>query len=403
MSNNHLPTGWANQPTNAPKGWGKTPEQKKNNPFAPVAAKEENEHKEPEPIAEQSDNIITDNSDDIVPAEQEADAAEYNDSFDNTVSQKETEKEDKSAPQTQTAEKKPKTIRASTVVLLILLTVALCCLAIFAILFFRDSGNERGAEEQQAVETTATLAPTELATQVFTEEPTSTEPPTEKETAEPTTVEKATESENNDDNESDFERYLIDVVNYVNYYESPDFNSRVTGQFTELTKYTIVDEAYDNYGSLWGKLKSGVGWVNIEDATDIHYTSRVAAARRAYLNSPYKKYKNVGDVVFCYDPVFPIDEMSPADDSYHDKINFLTVEQLGSNSFELHIKGEFQTNDGVAERLCCWEMDSNFHLLNTHDLSEPILNEDFNIDTAIGIGENTKIIYIGFDYTARLM
>ena len=142
MSNNNLPTGWGNQPTNAPKGWGKTPEQQKNNPFVPIAAKEENENKVPEPIAEQSDNIIEDNTNDIVPAEQETDATEYNDSFDIAVSQKETEKEDKSEPQTQTAEKKPKTFRASTVVLVILLTAALCFLAVFAFLFFRDSGNE---------------------------------------------------------------------------------------------------------------------------------------------------------------------------------------------------------------------------------------------------------------------
>ena len=92
MSNNNLPTGWGNQPSNAPKGWGEIPEQKKNNPFSPVATEEENENKEPEPIAEQSDNIIKDDTDDIVPAEQEADAAEYNDSFDTTVSQKDTEK-----------------------------------------------------------------------------------------------------------------------------------------------------------------------------------------------------------------------------------------------------------------------------------------------------------------------
>ena len=111
MSNNNLPTGWGNQPTNAPKGWGKIPEQQKNNPFTPVAAKEENENKVPEPVAEQSDNIIEDNTNDIVPAEQETDAAEYNDYFDIAVSQKETEKEDKSEPQTQTAEKKPKTFR----------------------------------------------------------------------------------------------------------------------------------------------------------------------------------------------------------------------------------------------------------------------------------------------------
>lgn len=30
--------------------------------------------------------------------------------------------------------------------------------------------------------------------------------------------------------------------------------------------YTIVEEAYDEYGNLWGKLKSGAGWVRLTDA-----------------------------------------------------------------------------------------------------------------------------------------
>ena len=398
MSNNNLPTGWGNQPTNAPKGWGKIPEQKKNNPFAPVVAKEENEHKEPEPIAEQSDNIINDNSDDIVPAEQEADAAEYNDSFDIAVSQKETEKEDKSAPQTQTAEKNPKTIRASTVVLLILLTVALCCLAIFAILFFRDSGNERGAEEQQAVETTSTLAPTEIATQVFTEEPTSTEPPTVKETAEPTTVEKETESENNDDSKSDFESYLVDVINAVYYYEKPDYTSKITGQFTELTTYTVVDETYDETGTHWGKLKSGAGWFNITEATDEYYNQRLSAARRSFMQAPDTKFEMVGDVAFIYYPVFPVDQHTPVEDGYYKKIDSLSVEYVGDRTYTLHIKGEYQNYNDAPMHLCCTDIDNCFHALNTYSIGEPFLNEKFEFDASIHISNNTSMVHIDFNF-----
>ena len=368
MSNNNLPTGWGNQPTNAPKGWGKTPEQKKKNPFAPVAAKEDNKNKESEPIAEQSDNIINDNSDDIVPAEQEADAAEYNDSFDIAVSQKETEKEDKSEPQTQTAEKKPKTFRTSTVVLVILLTAALCFLAVFAFLYFCGSRNERVAEEQQPVETTATLAPTELATQVFTEEPTSTEPPTVKETAEPTTVEKATEFENNDDSKSDFESYLVDVINEVYYYEKPDYTSKITGQFTELTTYTVVDETYDETGTHWGKLKSGAGWFNITEATDEYYNQRLSAARRSFMQAPDTKFEMVGDVAFSYYPVFPVDQHTSVEDGYYKRIDSLSVEYVGDRTYTLHIKGEYQNYNDAPMHLCCTDIDNCFHALNTYSI-----------------------------------
>ena len=398
MSNNNLPTGWGNQPTNAPKGWGKTPEQKKKNPFAPVAAKEDNKNKESEPIAEQSDNIINDDTDNIVPSEQETDAAGYNDSFDISVSQKESEKEDESEPQTQTTEKKPKTIRASTVVLVILLTAALCFLAVFAFLFFRQSGNERVAEEQHPVETTATLAPTELATQVFTEEPTSTEPPTVKETAEPTTVEKATESENNDDSKSDFESYLVDVINEVYYYEKPDYTSKITGQFTELTTYTVVDETYDETGTHWGKLKSGAGWFNITEATDEYYNQRLSAARRSFMQAPDTKFEMVGDVAFSYYPIFPVDQHTPVEDGYYKRIDSLSVEYVGDRTYTLHIKGEYQNYNDAPMHLCCTDIDNCFHALNTYSIGEPFLNEKFEFDASIRISNNTSMVHIDFNF-----
>ena len=350
MSNNNLPTGWGNQPTNAPKGWGKIPEQQKNNPFAPVAAKEENENKVPEPVAEQSNNIIEDNTNDIVPAEQETDAAEYNDYFDIAVSQKETEKEDKSEPQTQTAEKKPKTFRTSTVVLVILLTVAICSLAVFAFLFFRQSGNERGAEEQQPVETTA------------------------------------------------FESYLVDVINEVYYYEKPDYTSKITGQFTELTTYTVVDETYDETGTHWGKLKSGAGWFNITEATDEYYNQRLSAARRSFMQAPDTKFEMVGDVAFSYYPIFPVDQHTPVEDGYYKRIDSLSVEYVGDRTYTLHIKGEYQNYNDAPMHLCCTAIDNCFHTLNTYNIGEPFLNEKFEYDASIRISNNTSMVHIDFNF-----
>ena len=46
--------------------------------------------------------------------------------------------------------------------------------------------------------------------------------------------------------------------------------------------YTIVEEAHDKYGNLWGKLKSGAGWVMLETAEpvrvhDVPYTTSLKA------------------------------------------------------------------------------------------------------------------------------
>ncbi len=62
---------------------------------------------------------------------------------------------------------------------------------------------------------------------------------------------------------SQFESYLVWLDSGVTVYEKPDSSSAVTYVIDISTKYTIVDEAVDSYGNRWGKLKSGVGWVNL--------------------------------------------------------------------------------------------------------------------------------------------
>lgn len=48
-------------------------------------------------------------------------------------------------------------------------------------------------------------------------------------------------------------------------HAEPDFRSSVTAIFGEAGVYTIVEEEYDRDGNLWGKLKSGLGWVCLTD------------------------------------------------------------------------------------------------------------------------------------------
>ena len=60
---------------------------------------------------------------------------------------------------------------------------------------------------------------------------------------------------------------MVEVNDYLPIYEGPGYDYPVAEYFTELTKYTIVEECRlsDSKYDVWGKLKSGAGWVNIYD------------------------------------------------------------------------------------------------------------------------------------------
>ncbi len=48
-------------------------------------------------------------------------------------------------------------------------------------------------------------------------------------------------------------------------YAEPSFLSEWAAYFGEAGTYTIVEEATDRDGNLWGKLKSGIGWTCLTD------------------------------------------------------------------------------------------------------------------------------------------
>lgn len=48
-------------------------------------------------------------------------------------------------------------------------------------------------------------------------------------------------------------------------FSEPSFESTFVGVVGKATNYTIVEEATDSEGNLWGKLKSGRGWVNLTE------------------------------------------------------------------------------------------------------------------------------------------
>lgn len=74
------------------------------------------------------------------------------------------------------------------------------------------------------------------------------------------------------DTAADFEPYVIEVTNpKLSIYDSPSYNANIVGEITDKSRYTIVEEYIEpgqtSIGYTWGKLKSGLGWINMYDAT----------------------------------------------------------------------------------------------------------------------------------------
>ncbi len=58
--------------------------------------------------------------------------------------------------------------------------------------------------------------------------------------------------------------YLLDILEATHpIYSEPSYSSDYVGTVQYAGYYTIVAEAWDNAGNVWGKLKSGAGWVDI--------------------------------------------------------------------------------------------------------------------------------------------
>ena len=63
----------------------------------------------------------------------------------------------------------------------------------------------------------------------------------------------------------DFPPYTIRVIaNVLNIRKQPDSDAAVVGTITGKGVYTIVDEVTGSDKTVWGKLKSGAGWINLD-------------------------------------------------------------------------------------------------------------------------------------------
>ncbi len=66
---------------------------------------------------------------------------------------------------------------------------------------------------------------------------------------------------------SNFSRYLVKITtNDLNIRTGPGTDHSVSGHIVDRGVYTIVEESAGSGASLWGKLKSGAGWISLDYA-----------------------------------------------------------------------------------------------------------------------------------------
>ena len=76
-------------------------------------------------------------------------------------------------------------------------------------------------------------------------------------------------------------------------YNEPSYDSSKVGMVITATVYTIVEEATDYEGILWGKLKSGAGWVDLDSIYAFDGRIPLVTANFADMNridAPYEAF-----------------------------------------------------------------------------------------------------------------
>ena len=164
----------------------------------------------------------------------------------------------------------------------------LLCLA----LCLTGCGKDAPVTEPMNTTSAATDIPTEVSTEAPTEMPTEapTEAPTETPTEMPTEA-SATEESN--------VPYLLQIPRAdQSIFEGPGYDYVFAGTVRERGTYTIVEEQWDYEGNLWGKLKSGAGWVDVSQIRSEEYANALISANYAdeslLLHGDYHYYPGDG-------------------------------------------------------------------------------------------------------------
>lgn len=61
-------------------------------------------------------------------------------------------------------------------------------------------------------------------------------------------------------------------------FDGPGYDYALVGTVRERGTYTIVEEALDHEGNLWGRLKSGLGWVDLTQIRSPEYAESLISA-----------------------------------------------------------------------------------------------------------------------------
>lgn len=74
-------------------------------------------------------------------------------------------------------------------------------------------------------------------------------------------------------------------------YEGPSYDCGKVGIILQATGYTIMEEQTDDEGNLWGRLKSGIGWVDLTSARAFEGAPPLLTANYADMNRVGSSYR----------------------------------------------------------------------------------------------------------------
>ena len=106
-------------------------------------------------------------------------------------------------------------------------------------------------------------------------------------------------------------------------YSGPGYEYNYAGTVEVAGVYTIVDEAYDAYGELWGKLKSGAGWINLSHSRN--HSTPVGSSN--YFVKAYRAGDNEKGDVFIPDSTI----------DYAQKIGFQASKSVVFELYEINV------------------------------------------------------------------
>ncbi len=108
-----------------------------------------------------------------------------------------------------------------------------------------------------------------------------------------------------DDNEPSENARLVKILRSdFPIYDGPSYDNYSIGTVEIAGSYTIIETAYDSEGNLWGKLKSGAGWVDlslIESESNNMPLVTVARASEKLLNSQNYHYCQADSSHYAYE------------------------------------------------------------------------------------------------------